>query len=137
MIGVVDTSALIRLFVPDGPVPQGLEAFFRKVAMGLGRALAPELLAAEAANVILKKLQRGELAMDEARSLLKDVMVMPIELRPHMPLLESAFILASEQKLSAYDALFLALALEQNATFYTADDQLAGAAEVLHLTVNR
>ena len=31
MIGVVDTSALIRLFVPDGPLPDGFEDFLRGV----------------------------------------------------------------------------------------------------------
>jgi hypothetical protein len=29
MIAVVDTSAVLRLFIPDGPIPDGLEAFFR------------------------------------------------------------------------------------------------------------
>ena len=53
MIGVVDTSALIRLFVPDGPVVEGLEAFMTGVERGLNSALAPELLLAEAANVVL------------------------------------------------------------------------------------
>jgi len=35
MIAVVDTSAVLRLFIPDGPVPNGLEAFFRGVEAGI------------------------------------------------------------------------------------------------------
>ena len=52
MIGVIDTSALIRLFIPDGPVPVGLEEFFRGVERGTNIAIAPELLVVESANVI-------------------------------------------------------------------------------------
>jgi hypothetical protein len=52
MIGVVDTSALIRLFVPDGSLPDGFDEFLRGVERGLNTAIAPELLLAEAANVI-------------------------------------------------------------------------------------
>ncbi len=50
MIGVVDTSALIRLFVPDGPLPDGFNEFLRGVERGFNMAIAPELLLAEAAN---------------------------------------------------------------------------------------
>lgn len=136
MIGVVDTSALIRLFVPDGPVPGGLEAFFHEVETGRSRALAPELLVAETANVVLKKQRLGELNLEESRSLLRDMVSMPIELLPHLPLAEDAYNLALEHELSVYDALFLALALENNAVFFTADHHLGRAAEALHLAVN-
>jgi predicted nucleic acid-binding protein len=137
MIGVVDTSALIRLFVPDGPVPVGLEAFLREVETGRSRALAPELLVAETANVVLKKQRLGELNFEESRSLLRDMVSMPIELLPHLPLAQDAYNLALEHELSVYDALFLALALENNAVFFTAGHHLARAAEALQLAVNR
>lgn len=59
MIGIIDTSALLRLFMPDGPIPKGLERFFFGVEQGSNVALAPELLTAEAANVLNKKLKAG------------------------------------------------------------------------------
>ena len=34
MIGIIDTSALIRLFIPDGPIPDGLEKFFNNADSG-------------------------------------------------------------------------------------------------------
>lgn len=55
MIAVIDASALMRLFIPDGPVPRGLEAFFQGVESERNMAIAPELLMAEAASVIHKK----------------------------------------------------------------------------------
>ncbi len=60
MIGVVDTSALIRLFIPYGPLPDGFDKFLRGVERGLNTAIAPELLVAEATNVINKKQKSGD-----------------------------------------------------------------------------
>ena len=55
MIGVIDTSGLIRLFIPDGPIPEGMEDFFKEVERGNHTAIAPELLLVESANVLDKK----------------------------------------------------------------------------------
>ncbi len=55
MIGVVDTSALIRLFIPDGPIPEGFEKFLSGVERGNNMAIAPELLLVESANVLDRK----------------------------------------------------------------------------------
>ena len=74
MIGVVDTSALIRLFVPDGPRPEGFDDFLRGVERGINTAIAPELLVAEAANVINKKRILGELSEDESSRLLAEIL---------------------------------------------------------------
>ncbi|WP_319526054.1 hypothetical protein [uncultured Desulfosarcina sp.] len=49
------TSALIRLFVPDGFQPEGFMTFMREVERGDSRAIAPELMVAETANVINRK----------------------------------------------------------------------------------
>jgi predicted nucleic acid-binding protein len=69
MIGVVDTSALIPLFVPDGPLPNDFEGFLRGVERGINIAIAPELLLAEVANVINKKQLTGELSKSESDKL--------------------------------------------------------------------
>ena len=74
MIGVVDTSALIRLFVPDGPRPEGFDVFLRDVERGINTAIAPELLVAVAANVINKKRILGELSEDESSRLLAEIL---------------------------------------------------------------
>ncbi len=82
MIGVVDTSALIRLFVPDGPLPNDFEGFLRGVERGLNTAIAPELLLAEAANVINKKQISKELSESESDQLFSDILSLPIRLFP-------------------------------------------------------
>lgn len=128
MIAVVDTSALLRLFIPDGPVPDGLVAFFREVESGKNVAIAPELLHVEAANVILKKLQRNELEPQEAADLLTILGNFPIRMFSHRPFLKKVLHTASATGLTAYDAMFLCLAEDRAAVLFTADRKLENIA---------
>lgn len=124
MIAVVDTSAVMRLFIPDGPIPDGLEAFFRGVETGTHVAIAPELLIVEATNVVVKKQRRGELSADEATGLISLLEQLPIRYFGHQTLYNRTHEVAMETGLSAYDALFLALALDRGIALFTADDRL-------------
>ncbi len=129
MIAVVDTSAVFRLFIPDGPIPDGLEKFFRGVETGSNTAIAPELLMVEIINVVIKKQRRNELAPNEANTLISLLKQMPIRYFRHHSLLNSTHKIAFETGLSAYDAMFLALAQERGATLFTADNKLQSEAE--------
>ncbi len=133
MIGVVDASALIRLFVPDGPLPDGFEEFLRGVERGLNTAIAPELLLAEAANVIKKIRKSGEIDDSESDRLLDDLLLVPVRLLSHRPVILRAFDLARKFTLSVYDALYLALAENHGAVIFSADRKLLKAAIQLKL----
>ena len=133
MIGVVDTSALIRLFIPDGPLPDGFEEFLRGVERGLNTAIAPELLMAESANVLIKKRKSDELTATESDQLLASIMELPIRLYRHRSLLPRAFAMALEYHLTVYDTLYLTLAEEHGAVVYTADLRLQKVAFKLKL----
>lgn len=133
MIGVVDASALIRLFVPDGPMAEGFEEFLHGVERGINTAISPELLVAESANVIQKKMMSKEFSADESLRLLSDLLSVPIRLFSHRPLIPPAFELAGQYQLTVYDALYLALAKEQGAVIFTADSKLLKIATDLHL----
>lgn len=125
MIGVIDTSALLRLFIPDGPIPDGLVSFFHGVESGIHVAIVPELLYAEVANVVLKKWKREEINEGEARELLRLVHALPLRAFSHRSFLTKAFLIASQTGLTAYDALFLSLAEDRGGVLFTADDLLA------------
>ena len=133
MIGVVDTSAFIRLFIPDGPLPNDFEGFLRGVERGLNIAIAPELLLVEAANVLNKKNLTGELSESESNQLLSDILTVPIRLFPHRPIIVRAFELAREHNLTVYDMLYLALAEEHGAVIFTCDRKLLTIADRLQL----
>lgn len=133
MIAVVDTSAFLRLFIPDGDIPPGLEEFFRGAERGENMAIAPELLLAEAGNVVNKKRCQGVLAPGEASGLVRLMRNMPVRYVSHDELILSAIQLAEERNLTVYDALYLALARQKNARLFTADTQLARSAADLGL----
>lgn len=133
MMWVLDTSALIRLFVPDGPIHPEIETAFNRAAGGADLVLAPQLLLVEAANVLLRKRRRGELSAREVRELLQAVGELPIRLFEHGPLLLPACALAEAHGLSAYDALYLALAEQHGARLLTCDEALDKVAQKLGL----
>ena len=134
MIGVIDLSALVRLYIPDGPIPEGLEEFMRGVERGSHIAIAPELLLVEAANVLNKKRKINEITEAESVQLLNDILLMPIRYFPHGPFISAAFDLAREHKLTLYDAVYLALAVEHGAVLFSADEDICRIAGKLSLS---
>lgn len=124
MMWVIDTSALIRLFVPDGPIHPEVETAFNRAASGADMVLAPHLLLVEVASVLLRKQRRGELSSQELRELLQAIESLPIRLCEHGILLLPACGLAEVHNLSVYDALYLALAEQHGAHLITNDEAL-------------
>ncbi len=124
MMWVIDTSALIRLFVPDGSLHPQAETAFNLAASGVDVVFAPQLLLVEAANVLLRKQRRGELSALETREILQAIGALPIRLCGHESLVVPACVLAETHGLSAYDALYLALADQYAARLITCDDAL-------------
>jgi len=123
---VVDTSALIRLYVPDGPLPDGLEEAVDLAWRGEAALLAPELALVEAAQVLRKKERAGYLATEESDAVLGEIAGLPIDLVGHRGLLGDAVALAREHDLTVYDAVFVALAAARRAELITADRALGG-----------
>lgn len=130
---VVDTSALLRLFIPDGPLPDGVEETLGAAEQGSAALLAPELALAEAGQVILKKVRLKIMTPAEGQGLLTDLLNVPLQTFGHRTLLPRAMELAHQCKITVYDALFLALAEEHATPLLTADDRLSRAARSLKL----
>ncbi|OGS97968.1 MAG: hypothetical protein A3F73_01155 [Gallionellales bacterium RIFCSPLOWO2_12_FULL_59_22] len=133
MMWVIDTSALIRLFVPDGPIHPEVETALNHATSGDAVVFAPHLILVEAANVLLRKRRRGELTVQELGELLLAVKSLPIRLCEHETLLLPACGLAETYNLSAYDALYLALAEQHGARLLTNDDALDKVARKIGL----
>lgn len=133
MMWVIDTSALIRLFIPDGPIHPEVENALNQATSGAAVVFAPQLILVEAANVLLRKRRRGELTAQELGELLLAVKSLPIRLCEHETLLLPACTLAETYNLSAYDALYLALAEQYGARLLTNDDALDKVARQIGL----
>lgn len=123
-IVVVDTSALIRLYVPDGPIPDNLEEHILSALSAETTLLIPELALAEFAQVLWKKEQAGYLTSTEVDEIMSAFLDLPLETFGHYDILSEALSLARRYSLSVYDALFLALAGNRKAELVTADQRL-------------
>ncbi len=115
---VIDASIAIKWLIDEEGTAQAL--MLRRRA----KLIAPELLVAECANILWKKVRRDELSTDEALLAARLLQTAEIELLPTRALLESATRIAIELGHPAYDCLYLALAIERGCRFVTADERL-------------
>ena len=112
---VIDASVAIKWVVEEVGTADAL-------ALLSHRSLtAPDLMVAECANILWKKVHRGELTAREAQLSAQIIARADIELYPMRALLEPATRLAIELAHPAYDFLYLALALANDWQFVTAD----------------
>ena len=115
---VIDASIAVKWVVEEEGTPEAL-ALRQKAKL-----IAPELLVAECANILWKKVQRGELLKDEALLAARLLQGAEIELLPMWSLFETATRMSIEIDHPAYDCLYLALAVEKKCRFVTADERL-------------
>jgi len=114
---VIDASIAIKWVIEEEGTSQALT--LRRTA----RLLAPELLVAECANILWKKARRNELSREEALLAARLLQTAAIELVPTRSLLAAATRIAIELDHPAYDCLYLALAIENDCPFVTADER--------------
>lgn len=114
---VIDASIAVKWVVEEEGTAEA--STLRRRA----RLIAPELLAAECANILWKKVQRDELSKDEALLAARLLQAADIEFLPTHSLLEAATRVAVELDHPAYDCLYLALAAERDCRFVTADER--------------
>lgn len=115
---IIDASIAVKWVVEE----DGTEA-----ALGLRgrfRFLAPELLIAECANILWKKVQRAELLPEEARMASRLLERSGISFVSMRGMLEQATELAIVLSHPAYDCVYLAAARQAGARFVTADQRL-------------
>ncbi len=124
---VVDTSALLRLYLPDGPLPEGAEDAMELAARAESVVFVPELALAESAQVLHKKVRAGFLSPEESDEILASILELPLEITGHRDILTTAVATARRHALTVYDALFIALAADKHGELITADERLAAA----------
>lgn len=127
MRAVVDGSVAAKWYFPE----PGHEAADRVLAAridGERELFAPDLIVPEFLNVLWKRVRRRECSRDAADRILELWEVDRPEIVPSSALAGQALALAVELGHSAYDCLYLALALELDAALVTADRALARSA---------
>lgn len=86
---------------------------------------APHLLDIEVTQVLRRFAARGELSDPRAREALRDLADLPVERYPHEILLPRVWAL--RENLTAYDAVYVALAEALGATLLTRDARILRA----------
>lgn len=115
---VVDASIAVKWVVEEAGTAEALS--LRKQA----KLIAPELLVAECANILWKKVRRDELSKDQAIFAARLLQGADIELLPSRSLLETATSIAVDLDHPAYDCVYIALAAANDCPFVTADERL-------------
>jgi predicted nucleic acid-binding protein len=117
---VVDASVAVKWFVPE---IRAAEA--RQWRIGPDDLHAPAFFFdLEIANVLWKKVRRGEIARADADLVLAQLPALPLTRHPETPVLASAFDLADRTHRTVYDCLYLALAVHLGGRMLTADQRL-------------
>jgi len=118
---VLDASAVVDLLVEPAAQTGELRARLRAASL----VHAPHLMDAEVTNALRRQVLQGRIDQATARRAIRRLAAMRVKLWPHKPLLGRAFALRSQ--LSAYDAIYVAMAEATGATLLTRDARLARA----------
>jgi predicted nucleic acid-binding protein len=124
---VIDASVVLKWYFPE-PGSTEAERMLLDAAEGTRELLAPELIVAEFANVLWKKVRRRECDADQAHTFLGAFATDAPRLVEAEPLAPRAFELACQLDETVYDCFYLAAAIESGATLVTADARLARCA---------
>jgi predicted nucleic acid-binding protein len=117
---VVDASFLVAALADSGAAGRWAETL-----VGSDALAAPELVLAEATN-ILRRLELGrELSRLEATAAQRDLLLLEIELFPFAPIAERVWEL--RRNLTSYDAWYVAVAEGLGSPLATLDRRLARA----------
>jgi predicted nucleic acid-binding protein len=119
LIVVVDASVAIKWFIQE---PDRTEA--RRLLEPDKRLLAPELLVAEVANAMWKRVMAGEGHARQAPLTAASLPRFFARLVSLPPLTARALEIAAELRHPVYDCFYLALAETEDATLVTADRRL-------------
>jgi predicted nucleic acid-binding protein len=114
---VIDASIAVKWVIDEPGTPEAL--LLRQKA----KLIAPDLLVAECANVLWKKVRRNELSREEALLAAGLLQGAEIEFLPTRSLFKAATRISIELDHPAYDCLYLALAVENECRFVTADER--------------
>jgi predicted nucleic acid-binding protein len=131
---VLDCSVAAKWVLPEPDRAPALE-WFERYASGEVLLIAPDLLLAEFASLVAKRNRRKEISAEQAHQafrLMTKCAPRLFDMRPH---LLRALDLSLQYKLSLWDCVYLALALEHDCPVLTADRRLFRAGKAGHPSV--
>jgi predicted nucleic acid-binding protein len=124
---VLDTSFTFQWLLEDEATPEGDAAL---AAIGLGGAAVPALWSVEITNVLGVAERRGRLTREGVADALTFLRSIPLEVAEPSTLAEAGTVLdlMRRHRLTAYDAIYLELAIRLRLQLATKDRELLVAA---------
>ncbi len=123
---VVDSSIALKWFLPevDSLIASDILEDYKTGTIVL---YAPDLIYAEFANVLWKRQRFNLLSIADAEAVLQAFKQLSITATPSESLVYAAMKLASLHERTVYDMLYVALAVQEECPFVTADHKLFNA----------
>ena len=121
---VLDASAVVELLL-DTVAGRRVAILIADAAMGLH---VPHLVDVEVLSVLRRFAREGVIDEGEAESAVHDLLALDLQRHSHEALLERAWVL--RKNVTAYDAMYVALAEALSATLVTCDARLARASGI-------
>jgi len=133
---VVDASVAVKWYFPEPGLVEARRVLAEAID-GERELLAPDLILVEFANVLWKKVRREECDRGEAEEILDAFGTDAPRLVASVPLVPRALELALRLGEVVYDCVYLAAAIEGEASLVTADAHLARCARGVLADVER
>jgi predicted nucleic acid-binding protein len=126
---VMDASVGIKLFIEEEFSDKVQRLFARLTEDPQAEIHVPDLFYIECANILLKYTRRFNRPLEDSLADIKDLGKLALKTTSTLDLIEDALQLASEKKLTAYDACYAVLAQRLGLPLVTADAPLAKAVD--------
>lgn len=123
---VVDTSVCIKQFIPD-PLSSKVVGLFAHLVNPQTEIFVPDLFYIECANTLWKYVRAGRYSAAEVQVDLASLKAFPLRVVSTADLMEDAVSISLTYGISAYDACYVALSQQVNATLLTLDQKLVRA----------
>lgn len=132
---VIDAGVGIKLFLvePDSTLAERL--FIELADNPSARFYVPDLFFVECANILWKYVHRFQYPVDDARSDLRDLRGLALDVISTADILPQAFDIAARHAITAYDACYVALANTLGVPLITADLKLVNKMKPLEFDI--
>lgn len=126
---VLDASVAAKWFLPraEEPLAEEALALLRQYAGGEVELIVPDLFWAELGNILWKAVRTRRIPEKAATQALRDMLRYGLPTVGGIPLAEDALTIALSTGRTVYDAIYLALAVQRETIFVTADERLVNA----------
>jgi len=126
---VLDASVAAKWFLPraEEPLAEEALALLRQYAGGEIELTVPDLFWAELGNILWKAVRTRRIPEKAATQALRDMLRYGLPTIGGILLAEDALTIALSTGRTVYDAMYLALAVQRESIFVTADERLVNA----------